>query len=440
MRKAEIVFTDGPFKGRRFAIPEAGFRIGRARGNDAFVPDEGLSRSHCFIECRDGTDFFLTDCGSANGTYLNGNDIGTASCPINYGDHVELGESAFDFIDPDAPPAVPPPSAVDLGLAPAPAPRPEAVPAKPARRTVIHVVLAVAALAAAGSLVPLLLPRTVEDDGPVTEIKKPVYRVTSLYYEKVGATASRINRYALTMDFDGELRVALDDVPEENRHVDKRARLRPESRERIEEIVTSRGFLTLERSYSGLEVSEANELASFRIRAVVDGRVKDVLVENSSEPEDFKAAREALEALAVNELGMWALQHTRDELVALSAESEKIGDVKWEEREVEYGNLYAAIRAYREAVVYLETVNPKPDDFPSLRAKLGRAEDELDARYREQSFRADRAIKLADFATARNELQLVLAIIPDKSDDRYAKASAKLIDVESRLKKGGSRK
>ena len=72
---------------------------------------------------------------------------------------------------------------------------------------------------------------------------------------------------------------------------------------------------------------------------------------------------------------------------------------------------------------------------PEVGAALTAAERELDARYRDQRFKADRAINLSDWETAKNELRILCEMVPDRDDDRYREASGKLVDVEKRMKK-----
>ena len=120
----------------------------------------------------------------------------------------------------------------------------------------------------------------------------------------------------------------------------------------------------------------------------------------------------------------------------MSAEARRSGDAKWDERDVQHGNLAQAICAYDEAVMLLETVNPKPDGYDSLTARLREAKAELDRRYREQCFRADKAVNLKDWETARAELRIVCDMVPDDRDPRHAEANAKLLDVEARQKGG----
>jgi hypothetical protein len=239
----------------------------------------------------------------------------------------------------------------------------------------------------------------------------------------------------MEIDESGVLRVAFDDVPGENRHVDKKAKLSDKAKKRILEILEKPGFAALEDEYVGSSVEDENALKSFRIRVVRWNSVKDVLVENTQEPDAFREVRDSLEAFSRNELGIWAIQYSKEKLIELSDESAKVGDSKWDDREVEYGNLSAAVKAYKDALFYLETINPKPDGYAEIKEKLARTEEELKQRYEDQRFLADKAMNLGDWEAAQNELKILCELVPDRDDPRHAEANARLVDVENRMKK-----
>ena len=108
----------------------------------------------------------------------------------------------------------------------------------------------------------------------------------------------------------------------------------------------------------------------------------------------------------------------------------------WEDREVQHGNLFGAVSAFKEAIFYLQTVDPKPACIQDARRGLEDAQRELDRRYADQRFLADRAINLGQWETAQRELSVLLELIPDRGDGRNREASAKLMDVEKRMKGG----
>ncbi len=168
------------------------------------------------------------------------------------------------------------------------------------------------------------------------------------------------------------------------------------------------------------------------MRVVRGGRTKEVVVENTQAPEPFRAICETVEAFSRNELGIWAVQYSAEKLREMSDESARTGDQKMAERDVEYGNLSAAIDAYADAVFYLDTVDPKPESYRGLVAKLEQAKAELDKRYRDRRFLADKAINQGDWGAARNELLILCEIVPKRDDPRHVEAAAKLVDVEKR--------
>ena len=435
-KRHEIKVLTGELAGRRFPVPDGGLRLGRSSTNDLQISDEGLSRNHCLFEISGETALRVIDLASANGTYVNGEAIGTDARELKAGDVIEAGGTRLEIVG-DGPAAAG--GAVDLGLGAAGA-APSAAPSGAKRSPLANILWAVAAAVVIAAIaVVLYAPGGDSAPTPPAEVPAAEEGLRSLRYEKVDADATRIFRYELTVD-GGTLRVVYDDVPGENRHAEKSAKLSERAAKRIAEILRTDGWDALEPAYTGPGAASENALSRSVIRVVSGTSVRETVVENTAEPAAFKSVREALEAFANNELGIWATQYSKEQLLKLSAECAEAADAKWNDRDVEYGNVEAAVRAYREALVYLETVSPKPEGFATLGERLAAAEAELDARYRDQRFSAERAIKLGDWEAAAKELGVLCEIVSDKDDPRHAEASAKLVDVERRLakaKKGG---
>ena len=451
--RPELLIMTGPLAGKRVAVPDGGLRMGRSSANDVHIPDEELSRNHCLFEA-DGPDAIrVMDLASANGTFVNGTQLDGASRALKTGDIIEVGTTMLKVVDKDAPDATvctpPPPAAasaapqsatLDLGLGSAKgsdvlAGAKEAQPDQP-RAPLANILWGLVALSVVSAIAIVLTMPTEEPPRPAA-IEKAAAAPAPLYevlYEKVEADAAHIFRYQMTIDREGILRVVYDDVPDENRHIDKSAKLSQKARADIAEIFSPVEWRALDAAYTGTSSAGENALRSWRIRTVCGDGVKDTVVENTVEPPAFKAARERLETFSRNELGVWALQYSRDQLVSLGAESEKLGDAKWNERDVEYGNISAAIATYRDGVFYLETVDPKPAGYAQLKDKLDAAAAELDKRYRDQRFLADKALNLGDWATAARELRILCDMVPGRDDERHAEATAKLVDVERRMK------
>ena len=443
----ELLVTEGPSKGARYTPTEAGLKLGRASSCDIAITDLALSRNHCLFELRDDA-VWVTDLASANGTEVNGEPITEKELAV--GDRVVVGDSVIVVVEKGgeagpAPEQVPldQTAQIDLGFRKeSPLGAESTAKSNNMLRTALWGVCAVVLLAAVA--VVLLAPRG-SSDGPATpsshSLRAAKSKLKSIYYEKVQASSEGIFRYAMQVgsvkDEQGVktmLTVTVDDVLTDNRHVEKDAELTKEKLDKLAQIISASGVTKLESEYTGI-AAKSNDLRSSRLKVVTSDDIFEISAENTTLPDEFKSVSAQLEAFSKNELGIWAIQYSSDKLVEMAEAAMKSGDAKWEERDVQYGNLSAAIRHYKEAIVDLETVNPKPDFHEKLVDKLAAAKDELDKRYRDQSFQCDRAIRLEDWPQARTELKILCEMVPDEQDPRHNDAAAKLMDVEGRMKK-----
>ena len=426
MKRPELEITNGELSGRRFQVKEGGLRLGRSSSNDIHIPDEELSRNHCLFETSGEAGLRVTDLASANGTLVNGKPLANDPAELHVGDLVEVGSTVIRVVGDD-----PEPASVDLGLG---APT-GAQPARKRRSPLVNVLWAVAvALALVLICLVLFLPRGEEKVVPVAAVDEPP-KVVEVRYEKVEANSEGIFRYEMFVTADGLIGVRLDDT-KENRHPSVRPRpLGDRAKASLNEILDHGELQKLDAEYVGAD-PDVPSLSSWRLKVVYDSDVRSVSVVNAQEPDAFRAIREKLEAFSNNELGINALQYSRDKLIALAEEAIAVGRAKWEDRDVQYGNLHGAIVAFREAISDLDTLDPKPACIAEARQGLDDAQKELGRRYQDQRFNADRAINLGNWEDARRELGILLEMVPDRNDDRNREASAKLLDVEKRMKGG----
>ena len=437
---SELLVRSGPFEGRRFTVTDVGIRLGRSSSCEISIPDPALSRNQCLFELREGK-VWITDLASANGTAVNGEELGTSSRELVPGDRIQAGDSELVLLGADGEiPAALSSETVDLGLSPQRSGEEggegEVKPAKGSSLRLILWLFLVLVLGGSAAAI-LLVPRDpMGGDRPTARPLAPA-RLWSVSYEKVEASTKGICRYAITVDADGRMEASLDDVPESDRHVKKAAELPEKARAELDRIFSSAALFKLDREYSG--PARPGELNRYEFRIARGTEVFACLVENAPEPEAFREARLALETFSQNELGIWAIQYSGEKLTEMSREARRTADAKWEERDVNYGNLASALKLYDEAVMDLETVNPKPEDYGELITKRDMVRAELERRYRDQRFEADRAVNMGDWERARTELRVLCELIPDNGDPRHAEAAAKLVDVENRLKKGGAK-
>jgi hypothetical protein len=427
----KLVVEAGPNRGQEFPIAASGARAGRSNQNDILLTDPLLSRHHCRFEMRGG-ELWVVDLASANQTHVNGKVIEEA--PLVSGDAVSIGDSVLRIVASaaaiaDAPATVLPEAPViDLGLDNGKSEGSAA--SRHALRPLLWTI-------AAGAV--LLLGATYIIDG--TRGRKPQPRpipethdlTLQIAYEKVEADATGIFRYEMTLSPDNILAIRIDDLLQ-NRHVRKESRVSdPELTRSLAQDIEAGKFFKLDPVYSGIN-TRPGALDSWDLTVTIGRNTHRVRVSNRLEPDLFRAIRERIETFGKNELGLWAIQFSRDKLVEFANEKYRVGRKAYDEREIQYDNLYKAIQCFKEAEFYLETIEPKPDFYAAISSDKRQALEELDRRYQEQRFRADRAINLQDWQLAGQELRILRELVPDRTDDRYKDATRKLLDVEARLK------
>lgn len=91
---AVLVLKIGTKDGIKFPLGKRGIIIGRRRTSDIRIEDTNVSRIHASIECV-GDEYFLTDLGSTNGTYVNGARINKKK--LITGDVVRIGTTILEF-------------------------------------------------------------------------------------------------------------------------------------------------------------------------------------------------------------------------------------------------------------------------------------------------------------------------------------------------------
>ena len=437
--RPELKIANGSLAGKRFKVGEGGVRLGRSSSNDIHVPDEELSRNHCLFEPSGDSGIKVTDLASANGTYVNGKQLGNDPLELKAGDRIEVGKTLVDVVG-DEPQQAHPTGGVDLGFDKPGGGKGATRRGRAQRRSpVANVLWVIAGISIiASAYLALNLPTTLPKDQRLAGISAAdeTPELREMYYEKVEADSNGIFRYELTLSPDRVRRVCIDDVPNENRHITKSKVLDDAAFAELSGILAWDAVKGIDREYAGAE-PDPPALDSKTLRLVYSTRPRSITIVNTQEPEAFKSLREKLETFSKSELGVWAMQYSRDKLIALALDSIALGRSKWEDRDVQYGNLAESVKAYREAFFYLETINPKPDFAADARQGLDRSVAELDRRYSDQRFQANRAINLGQWDVAKKELGVLMEMIPDRQDDRHREAMAKLLDVEKRIKDGG---
>ncbi|MHB8531397.1 MAG: FHA domain-containing protein [Solirubrobacteraceae bacterium] len=91
---ALVIRSGGGRVGESFPVEGERMSIGRRPESEVFLDDVTVSRDHALL-IRRGDDWFLDDCGSLNGTYVNRSRI--ESQRLEEGDEVQIGKSKLTF-------------------------------------------------------------------------------------------------------------------------------------------------------------------------------------------------------------------------------------------------------------------------------------------------------------------------------------------------------
>jgi pSer/pThr/pTyr-binding forkhead associated (FHA) protein len=114
--------------------------IGRGDYNDVVIADPSVSTMHAKLQRRDSV-WVLTDLGSTNGTYVEGERL-TGEAPLGPGTTLKFGDVAalFEPLDVSTSPARPDSTRMMPRLDPEPPPPAPAAPSQPVRKDAVPAV------------------------------------------------------------------------------------------------------------------------------------------------------------------------------------------------------------------------------------------------------------------------------------------------------------
>jgi hypothetical protein len=92
---ALVIRAGGGRAGESFSVAGERLTVGRRPDSDIFLDDITVSRDHAII-VRRGHDYYIDDCGSLNGTYVNRERID--SHHLTDGDELQIGKYKLAFL------------------------------------------------------------------------------------------------------------------------------------------------------------------------------------------------------------------------------------------------------------------------------------------------------------------------------------------------------
>jgi hypothetical protein len=93
---ALVIRSGGGRVGETFMLDKDRLTIGRRPDSDIFLDDVTVSRDHAVL-VRRSIEYYIDDCGSLNGTYVNRSRI--ESQRLNHGDELQVGKYKLAFLD-----------------------------------------------------------------------------------------------------------------------------------------------------------------------------------------------------------------------------------------------------------------------------------------------------------------------------------------------------
>jgi diguanylate cyclase (GGDEF)-like protein len=92
-----VIYTAEPgLLGKRFVLDRSPLRVGRGTDNHIVLEGDSVSRRHAHFERR-GSDWYVVDDGSTNGTYLNEEQVPRDSV-LGNGDRIKVGPTILKFL------------------------------------------------------------------------------------------------------------------------------------------------------------------------------------------------------------------------------------------------------------------------------------------------------------------------------------------------------
>lgn len=431
-----LIIEQGKEVGREVSVPSSGMKFGRSPANDLVLDDESvmLFQGRFFFKS-DGT-LWITDFSNAEKTTVGGEPVDEHALKV--GDLVEVGNAAFRVVATDLGEESSEPVAeestgdeIDLGFKSVKKTKPSKEKKERTKaQSFVHRVLQVLIVLLVLLVIAVALPELRKLNGTTVSPAVEKNEALAFTYECVRGSYKDIFRYYLELTPDGRASIEIDNLG--RRHIYKSAEVSPEALEALSRRLTGSGFFDIGRDYV-LDLPNAYEL--YDIAIYCSGRFNQVRVLNKEKPSDFQHTVSILEDFVFSELDIpFTLLEDEETLLRLAAEAFKLGQARYSERDVRPGNLAKAVKHYKEAMVYLETFDPKPELHKRTKQGMDQATADQDARYKDYKFNADRAIRLGDWREAEKQLRILAELIPERDDPRYETISAKQLEVEEHLR------
>lgn len=485
----QLLVVAGDSLGTRYTVPENGAIIGRSSKCDFTINDGILSRQHC--KCYVQQDkAYVQDLESANGTLVNGEEIGTLPVALKNGDIITLGATVLrlelnataDALTKASPAAIkinwtvskdPLPTATSIqstiATEPPPAQENESTPsAAPnasedngeinlglgdsaedeklaiattgnASKTMVRFII-IALLLLIALIVMLIAGRyiyqklTTSGQNP-EETEQTLQNTTNasfdLVYESIAIQPDAL--FVYTVNFSSSTGVLLlrsENLGHEVRSFEEKKKLTTPEINRLRKVFIDSDYDKIETP-PAVDVVTPCTLTQKKLRFVLGHKIWECETENNT-PREFNQLTSKLETCVEDLLNIKDAQYSVEELEERSAEHLREAETFFVMINQGDENLRKSYEHYCEAYAYLRTINPKPSFEVKIQKGLEETKALIDKNYDEYKLSVDQAYHSDDSHTEVRALKKIIRLLPE-SDERYREAEERLIILEERL-------
>ncbi len=429
---SHLIIEQGNEVGTEVTVPPAGLKFGRSPANDLVLEDDAAMLFHGRLFFKSDGTLWVTDFGAGEKTTVGGIPVDEHALAV--GDLVEVGNTAFRIIhtqmaekDSASPVEA---EEVDLGFKSA-AKAKRSSPAKERTKSsaLMHRVLQVAIVLLIILLLVVVLPEFIKLKTPEST-PADVPKNLTFVYEHVQGDWENIFRYQLELTEEGRVSIEVDDL--RNRHISKSKLVDSKAIKTLSRRLEGSGFFEVE---GHREAAARNRYKLYDIAVCRNGEFSHIRVLNRELPSEMRQTVSILEDFVFGALDIpFTFLEDPTVLINYAEIAFKLGEARLAERDVKQGNLAEAIKYYKEALVYIETLDPKPLFHPQAVEGLAKAVAEQEVRFKDYMFNVNRAIRLGDWSEASKNLRVLAELIPDRKDERHEVIRAKQLEVEDHLR------
>lgn len=453
----DLTYLNGKKNGETVQLVPPGISIGREADNDLQLLIGGISRYHAMISF-DGSDWYIEDLGSTNGTQVDKKKI-LQKTKLEEGAVISIGEQKFRFGadvfkyqtgEPVLNQAAAQTAAINTGFLNTQqdfasqirksrnsifggSPKTEKKVGTGKKNILSNIIF---------TLIVITLPlicifgymvvmerNNIQKKKPVIHAKEQPFL---LYYEKSVITPDNVFRFEAKIENNVAV-FTVDDLKYGRHNVVKQGDLKKEQLETLKDSIRNTGFMQLSNEPTNTPVGPEDEQR--KIIIALDSAFNTVTVRNTFAQTSFESVETAIADFAeMFDVRVDSLteEEMRDEAESSFRRAEEL----LANYQAAPENIRNAILRYKNAMKYYEQFEPKPREWDICRKQLLKAENIFKQLYEGLVFNIQRYYKLRQFDKASEECRKILELVePDSQEYAKYKKYKVAFDRELRRKK-----